>query len=452
MGGRLRFFLNNWKKITNDQSVLSVIQEGYKLEFQPYPPPTGIKQTSVQRDNLHIIEAEVEDLLRKDAIQKVPFQERNLGFYSTFFLVPKKNGKMRPIINLRPLNKYLWKTHFKMDTLSKVLNLVKPGDWAISFDLSDAYLHMPIFWKHRKYLRFCVNKKCYQFKVLCFGPTCAPRVFTKLVAVVAAHLRQQNVRLASYLDDWLALNQVRRFLVQDRERCLNLLTSLGFIVNKEKSCLILTQIITYIGGLFNLEQGRVFPTPERVEKLTSAVSQMQTRQKATAKEFLHLLGLIASCLELIPNARLYMRPIQLHLLSFWKPSSLDLKLEIPVTKHLKSHLIWWLDIANITRGRSLLQVQTKVTITTDASKTGYGGYLGNRFCQGSWSVAQKKLHINILELEAVFLTLKYFQADLKGQNVLMVRLNDCGTISEQTRRHQVSTDVLQNMGSLELGN
>ena len=222
VGGRLRFVLDNWKKITNDQWVLSVIEEGYKLEFSGHPPQTGIKQTSVQRENLNILEAEVEDLLRKDAIEMVPLQEINCGFYSTFFLVPKKNGKMRPVINLRPLNKYLRKTHFKMDTLSKVLNLVKPKDWAISLDLSDAYLHVPIFLKHRKFLRFCVNKKCYQFKALCFGPTSAPRVFTKIVAVVAEHLREQNVRQASYLDDWLALNQIRKYLLQDRAKCLNL--------------------------------------------------------------------------------------------------------------------------------------------------------------------------------------------------------------------------------------
>ena len=147
-------------------------------------------------------------------------------------------------------------------------------------------------------------------------------MFTKLVAVVAAHLRQQNVRLASYLDDWLALNRIRKFLVQDRQKCLNLLTSLGFIVNAEKSCLVLTQKITYIGvgGV----QSRAGTSVSRVEKLLSAVEQIQSKQRATDREFLHLLGLIASCLELILNSRLYMRPIQLHLLSFWKPSSLDL--------------------------------------------------------------------------------------------------------------------------------
>ena len=102
---------------------------------------------------------------------------------------------MRPVINLKPLNGYLTKTHFKMDTLSKVLNLVKTGDWAISLDLNDAYLHVPKFHSHRKYLRFCIQNQCYQFKVLCFAPTSAPRVFTKIVAVVAAYLRSLGKKI-----------------------------------------------------------------------------------------------------------------------------------------------------------------------------------------------------------------------------------------------------------------
>ena len=278
--------------------------------------------------------------------------EIQAGFYSTFFLVPKKNGKMRPVLNLRPLNRYLQKNHFKMDTMSKVLNLVKPKDWAISLDLTEAYLHIPLFPKHRKYLRFCIAGQCFQWKCLCFGPTSAPRVFTKIVSVVAAHLRAQNIRLASYLDDWLAVNQIRRQLLQDREKCLNRLISLGFIINKEKSELIPKQQITYIGGLFLFDQEIVTPTPDRIKKLESAVKNIYQGQNQ-AKDFLHLLSLIASCLELIPNARLFMRPIQLHLLCFWKPSSLDLETRIPVTQHLKSHLQWWLNSVNTMRGRSL---------------------------------------------------------------------------------------------------
>ena len=432
MGGRLRFFLQNWKKITDDQWVLSVIEEGYKLEFIQKPPQTGIKQTSVPNQDLDLLKLEVEDLLKKDAIETVPWNEINSGFYSTFFLVPKKNGKMRPVINLRPLNRYLRKTHFKMDTMTKVLNLVKPQDWAISLDLADAYMHIPIFPKHRQFLRFCIQGRCFQWKVLCFGPTSAPRCFTKIVAVVAAHLRAQSIRLASYLDDWLVVNQVKHLLCQDRERCLHLLASLGFIVNKEKSELVPKQEITYIGGLFLFNLGVVTPTPDRVKKLVSAVNKICNGHNQ-AKDFLHILGIMASCLELIPNARLYMRPIQLHLLAFWKPSSLDLEVSIPVTQHLKCHLQWWLNPVNTMKGRSLQPVHTDVTITTDASKWGYGGHLGKHYFQGQWSESQQKLHINCLELEAVFLTLKHFLFLVKDKNVL-IRCDNTSVV-QQISKH-----------------
>ena len=114
-----------------------------------------------------------------------------------------------------------------------------------------------------------------------------------------------------------------------------------------------------------------------------------------------------------------MRPVQLHLLCFWKPSSQDLQALIPVTQHLKSHLQWWLVSANTMKGRSLHQAQTNITMTTDASMYGYGGHVGNHFIQGTWSETQQKLHINYLELEAVFLTLKHFLPLLKNQNVLV---------------------------------
>ena len=252
VGGRLSLFMNEWKKITDDKWVLEIIQKGYKLEFLKKPAFGGIKHTRVPPDQIELISLEIESLLKKNAIEKVSTKNAKAGFYSTLFLVAKKSGEMRPVINLRPLNKYLRKLHFKMDTLCKVLDLVQTGDWGLTLDLKDAYFHIKVFKKHRKYLRFCFQNQVYQFRALCFGPTVSPRVFTKVVAVVTAHLHRQNIRLASYLDDWLAVNQLRRMLLQNRDVILNLLFHLGFIVNKDKSNLVPTQKLTYIGGLFHL--------------------------------------------------------------------------------------------------------------------------------------------------------------------------------------------------------
>jgi hypothetical protein len=47
---------------------------------------------------------EVKKLLGKGAIELVPPGQEGQGFYSTFFIVPKKDGGLRPILNL-----YTWK-------------------------------------------------------------------------------------------------------------------------------------------------------------------------------------------------------------------------------------------------------------------------------------------------------------------------------------------------------
>jgi hypothetical protein len=419
VGGRLSHFFAEWQKITNDQWVLDIIQNGYKLEFIKKPPFLGIKHTKVNSRVSDLIGIEIQELLKKNAIETVHPTMIRTGFYSTLFLVTKKNGEMRPVINLKPLNMYLKKTHFKMDTMKKVLNLVRKGDWAFSLDLKDAYFHIPIHKKHRKYLRFCYKGIVYQFRALCFGPTVAPRVFTKITAVVAAHLRKQSIRLLTYLDDWLSINQSKHYLIQNRTTMLNLLFELGFIVNKKKSNLVPSQSVTYIGGQFALDKGLVFPTPERVAGLKMSAKNLLLGQN-TARDYLIFLGKIASCLDLIPNARLFMRPIQLHLLQNWSPIRMSFSHVIPVSHSLKYHLQWWLQEVNILKGCGYLQSQTNVSITTDASSTwGWGGHMNSLTVQGRWTPLQQLQHINCLEMEAVIRTVRHFLPRLKHKNVLI---------------------------------
>ena len=80
--------------------------------------------------------------------------------------------------------------------MTKVLNLVKPQEWTISLNLNYAYMHIQIVPNNGQFLLFCIQGQCFWWKVLRFGKTLSPWCFTKIVAVVAAHLRAQLIRLA----------------------------------------------------------------------------------------------------------------------------------------------------------------------------------------------------------------------------------------------------------------
>ena len=70
-------------------------------------------------------------------------------------------------------------------------------DWAVSIDLTDAYLHIPIHPQSRKYLRFMFEDQVFEFMVLPIGMSLSPWIFTELMDDIAAHLRQPAISLFS---------------------------------------------------------------------------------------------------------------------------------------------------------------------------------------------------------------------------------------------------------------
>ncbi len=66
------------------------------------PPPrfNGVNPTLLGPEQALVMEREVDTLLRKGAIEMVPPHERESGFYSRYFIVPKKDEGLRPILDL----------------------------------------------------------------------------------------------------------------------------------------------------------------------------------------------------------------------------------------------------------------------------------------------------------------------------------------------------------------
>ena len=239
-------FAQNWAEITDDNWVLSLIRKGYRIPFKERPilspDPTFFQQPLSPQ-----LEEEVASLLSKGAVEEIIPE---CPGYSRIFLVPKKNGKLRLIIDLSVLNHFVYTQTFKMETQRKVRNAVQLNDWAFSLDLTDAYLHIPIHHRSHKYLRFTLRGRVYQFKALPFGLSTSPFVFTRLMIVIATFLRRRAITLHPYLDDWLARNQNRRKLLEHRQFILSLINSLGLIINYEKSDLVPAQVFTFIGMEF----------------------------------------------------------------------------------------------------------------------------------------------------------------------------------------------------------
>ncbi len=419
-------FWGAWLALSNPSRwLLRTIRLGYAIQFARRPPKyRGIHSTTVRAADAPILRAEIAVLLAKDAIEPVPPADMRSGFYSPYFIVPKKSGGLRPILDLRVLNRALHRLPFKMLTPKRIFGCVRPQDWFAAIDLKDAYFHVSILPRHRPFLRFAFEGRAYQYKVLPFGLSLSTRVFTKVAEAALVPLREQGIHILNYLDDWLILAQSQDQLCEHRDMVLSHLSQLGLQVNWEKSKLSPVQRISFLG--MELDSVR--------QSVLNCLNTFNNRTAAPLKQFQRLLGHMAAAAAVTPLGLLHMRPLQHWLhgrVPRWAWQSGTLRVQ--VTPACRQTFTPWSDLSFLRAGVPLEQVSRHAVVYTDASAKGWGATFNGHAVSGVWMGPQLHWHINCLELLAVHLALNRLKRRLRGEHVL-VRTDNTATVAYINRQ------------------
>ena len=397
---------------------MEALRVGYRIPFDRSPPlserPLSLPAYSPHSIRGVALNQELQDLLRKGAVEPAP---QSPGFYSRLFLVKKASGSWRPIIDLSILNDYITSSRFHMETPRSVLNSIRPGDWMISLDLQDAYLQVPVHHDSRRFLRFVVDGKPFQFRVLCFGLTTAPKVFTRIMAPVSAILHRHGVRMLRYLDDWLILASSKIACLQSRDRLLSVCTELGIQVNLTKSSLVPSQSIVYLGMEIHSLPFIARPTPARANNLIRLIEEFLSTPSPPACLWRRLLGHLSSLILLVSGGMIRMRLLQLCLKGHW--DFLDDQFQVSWSPLCREDLLWWSSQVQLREGVSLSLPAPDISFFSDASDVGWGALVGKHHTSGLWLPHQKALSINMRELLAVQLGLQAFEHLIVGMSVAL---------------------------------
>ena len=419
VGGRISLFVGTWQAVTSDAFVLSVVRNGFQISVQSHFPGVIRKATVTPQDPKVVlrIQEEIRDLISKDAIVQID-DVPNLCL-SPIFVIPKKSGDLRVILNHKEFNLFISTQHFRMETLSVILPQLSASDWAVSIDLKDAYLHIPIHPLSRRFLGFQFLGRTFQYKVQPFGLKDSPWVFTRVVATLVGHLRQLGLRLFYYLDNWLLVAESRDLLESHLRTTLLWTRDLGFLVNWEKSSLTPQRLPSYLGAHLDIPRLLARPSEHRVLALQEVIQDLTKGPLASALLWQKFLGHLASFVDLVPNCRLLMRPLQLHLLRYFTPLIDSQDKLVPLSPEIKVLCVAWASPSRLLEGKPFAALPPSLVITTDASGQGWGAVLHPHRVSGVWSKEEALDHINTLELKAVLLALQNLESLVVGHSVLI---------------------------------
>ena len=339
------------------------------------------------------------------------------GFLQPSFPRQEGFGVLAPHHRLVDPERQITSSRFHMETPPSVLNSIRPGDWMISLDLQDAYLQVPVHHDSRRFLRFVVDGKPFQFRVLCFGLTTAPQVFTRIMAPVSAILHRHGVRMLRYLDDWLILASSKIACLQSRDRLLSVCTELGIQVNLTKSSLVPSQSIVYLGMEIHSLPFIARPTPVRANNLIRLIEEFLSTPSPPACLWRRLLGHLSSLILLVSGGMIRMRLLQLCLKGQW--DFLDDQFQVSWSPLCREDLLWWSKQVQLREGVSLSLPAPDISFFSDASDVGWGALVGEHHASGLWLPHQKALSINMRELLAVQLGLQAFEHLIVGMSVAL---------------------------------
>ena len=235
--GCVKEHITNWKAVTTDPVILDAIQH-HHIEFEGHCRPvqaTQPRQIIFSSADKDIINLEIAKLLTKGVIE--PSKPSDGDFISTIFVRPKKDGSHRLILNLKPLNEFVAYYHFKMDTIHDALKLMRPGCFMASVNLKDAYYSIPISVEDRNFLKFEWQGNYLRFTCLPNGLASAPRLFTKVLKPIHAHLRSLGHFCMAHIDDSFFMGHTYTSCGENIWETTNTFLKLGFFIHPTKSVL-----------------------------------------------------------------------------------------------------------------------------------------------------------------------------------------------------------------------
>lgn len=151
-------------------------------------------------------------------------QESLSPFAAQIVLVPKKDNTKRMCVDFRPLNKRIIRDRFPIPNMEEQLDKLQRGTIFTTLDLKNAYFHVPVNDRSRKYTAFVVPSGQYEFTRVPFGLSNSPSIFCRFINIIFRKLITEGI-VTTYMDDIIIISNTEEEAIRHLEIVLKLAAS-----------------------------------------------------------------------------------------------------------------------------------------------------------------------------------------------------------------------------------
>ena len=414
----------NWLQMTLPDDVKSIVMNELCLELWKEPP----KQKSKESEDIDLQEI-VNDYLTRTIITETKGEEE---YQSPFFGI-HQNNKLRPILDLRTLNRFTRNSTFRMEGMKEAKKLIHPNCFLAKIDLSDAYLSIPVNTNFQKYLCFSYQGKTYKFQRMPFGLNIAPRIFTRIMKTALKPMREAGFNFVTYLDDILIIANTKSTAEQQALAISNHLESLGFLVNMKKSIFQATNQLEFLGNTIDTSTMTVSIPYSKCQKIIQDLKSIIKFPSFPIRKLAAISGMIASTYESMEGHLIHQRYLQANISMYIKKHA-NWNQQIPIFNNTKQEAKILMEIIKSNRGLNIIWNEKPIIhLFTDASRTGFGFHTTNMNSMGLWTFQESAMSSNFRELKTVLIALRKNSKKWKFKR-LIVHSDNTTTVSQINRQ------------------